>query len=122
MVALSSEALFRANEIEPDPAIVPLIENGWNSLFTSSFDSVSGCFQYTDRVHATGGTELACDLNNLIAPQLFRLYQATGQDLWRQRADAVFAGGVRGSYFAGPKQFNQNYWLAIDFVKRRTGG
>jgi hypothetical protein len=48
------------------------------------------------------------------------MYQQTGDDTYRDRGDQVFAGGVRGAWLDGPKQFNQNYMWSFDYVKWRS--
>jgi hypothetical protein len=32
----------------------------------------------------------------------------------------VFAGGVKGAYLAGAKQYNQNYMWSFDYVRWRS--
>ena len=62
----------------------------------------------------------APDLNLLIAPAFAWLYQRTGDTTYRDRGDQIFAGGVKGAYLDGAKQFNQSYMWSFDFVKWRS--
>jgi len=61
----------------------------------------------------------APDLNLVIAPAFAWVYQQTGDLTYRDRGDAVFAGGVLNAYLAGGKQFDQNYSWSFDYVKWR---
>ena len=78
-------------------------------------------FQHVDReVSGEGGPTPAPDLNMLIAPAYAWMYHQTGNPIYQKEADAIFAGGVRGSYLEGAKQFNQNYLFAFDFLSWRN--
>jgi hypothetical protein len=59
------------------------------------------------------------------------LYQQTGSTKYRDMADTLFEGGVKGAWIMpgcdictdwGPaKQYNQNYRWSFDYVKWRFG-
>lgn len=74
----------------------------------------------TTGLYNTGGTEPAPDLNQLIAPAYAWVYQRTGDLSYRDKADAIFAGGVKGAWLDGAKQFNQSYRWSFDYVKWRS--
>src|SRR5205085_8568150 len=62
----------------------------------------------------------APDLNLVIAPAFAWVYQRTGDVTYRDRGDAVFAGGVLNAYLGRGKQFDQNYSWSFDYVKWRA--
>ena len=45
------------------------------------------------------------------------MWTQTGDPKWRDRADAIFAGGVAGAFLGNPKQFNQSYRWSFDYVR-----
>jgi hypothetical protein len=53
----------------------------------------------------------------LIAPAYSWVWTQTGDPKWRDRADAIFAGGVAGAFLGNPKQFNQSYRWSFDYVR-----
>lgn len=121
MVALTSQALITYDEYIGDPRILPAIEMAMNDLWESTWLADAECFQYTDRDHSTGGTEPAPDLNLLIAPVYGWLYYRTGKEVYRERGDRIFAGGVNQAYLVNGKQFNQNYRWSFKYLKWREG-
>lgn len=68
----------------------------------------------------TGGRESGAGLNLLIAPAFTWMYTKTGDTSWRDRADAIFAGGVANGWNGAPKQFNQNYKWSFEHIKMRS--
>jgi hypothetical protein len=73
-------------------------------------------------LNAAQSRQQAPDLNLLIAPVFAWLYRETGDVSYRDRGDAIFAGGVRGAWLGRSKQFNQNYRWSFDFVRWRAEG
>jgi len=122
MVALSARALIRANAAHPDLRTVPVLRSAADWLWNRTWIQQSRAFAYTDRVHSSGGTEPAPDLNLLIAPLYYWLYSKTGEVVWRDRGDAIFEGGVNQAFFASGKQFNQNYFWMFEGIMWRTLG
>ena len=61
------------------------------------------------------------DLNLLIAPVYAWLFAQTGTTTYRDMADALFDGGVRGGSIVGgpPKQFTQSYRWSFDYLTWR---
>ncbi|WP_310571322.1 Ig-like domain-containing protein [Gemmatimonas sp.] len=49
------------------------------------------------------------ELNNLVVNSFAWVYAQTGEAAFKQKADSVFNGGVRGQFLPGSKQFNQQY-------------
>ncbi len=120
MVALTSHALISYHDQVGDRDMVPVIQRALDWLWQNTWLPGSGAFMYTDRWHSSGGTEPAPDLNLLIAPAYAWLYHQTGNDIYRQRADQIFAGGVRQAYLVNAKQFNQNYRWSFAYLKWRN--
>lgn len=120
MVGLTAQALISYQEQIGDRDMVPVLEPALNELWERTWLPDSEAFMYTDRYHSTGGTEPAADLNLLIAPAYAWLYHKTGNDLYRRRADAIFAGGVRQAYLINAKQFNQSYRWSFAYLNWRN--
>jgi hypothetical protein len=120
MVALTAEALIQHHKASPDPRTIPALVRAADVMWDTMWLPAAESFKYTDRVVPSGGTEPAPDLNLLIAPLYSFLYRETGATRFRDRGDAIFAGGVRRAYLAGPKQFNQSYRWSFQYVKDRS--
>lgn len=118
--ALTAHALIHYHEDTQDPRVLPALEIGaewiWERCWLPSDES----FAYTDRVVPSGGTEPAPDLNLLIAPVYAWLWRQTGDPTHLERADKIFAGGVKGAWLVGAKQFNQNYRYSFDYIRWRS--
>jgi hypothetical protein len=124
MVGLVAEALIQYQAKYPDPRILPAIRTSMDYLWDHLWKKGDAAFLYIDRpVEAEGGKNAiqpAPDLNLLIAPAFAWLYLQTGDVKYRDRGDAIFAGGVKGAAVDwGAKQFNQNYRWSFDYVKWR---
>ena len=78
---------------------------------------------YTDRPddgNNQGGQEPAADVNLMIAPAYAWLYNETKDPKWRDRADALFMGGVmKACLSCGTKQFNENYRWSFAYLAWR---
>ena len=119
MVALTAHALIEYDEWIGDPAALPAIKKAMDAVWNETWLPAQETFQYTDRNHETGGTEPAHDLNLLIAPIYAWIYNETGDISYRQKADAIFAGGVKNAWLHNGKQFNQNYRLSFKYLDWR---
>jgi hypothetical protein len=125
MVAITSEALIQWAGGDPvkrtkvQGALLPLWESLWNCCWLPTQQAM----MYTDRPddgNNQGGQEPAPDVNLLIAPAYAWLYSQTKDTKWRQRADAVFAGGVmKACLVCGSKQFNENYRWSFTYFEWR---
>ena len=58
------------------------------------------------------------DLNLLIAPAYAWLFKQTGTVTYRDKANALFAGGTK-AYLGDGKHFNQNYRWSFKYVEWR---
>lgn len=114
MVGLTAEALIDYFEATRDPRIPPAIKLALDGSWTDAWVASASAFWYDNRDRS-----LAPDLNLLIAPAYAWLYRQTGDRLYRDRGDQVFAGGVKGAYLGHGKQFNQNYRWSFDYVRWR---
>jgi hypothetical protein len=124
MVGLTTQALIRYAETTNDPRVLPAVKVALDQLWERAWVPANRSFWYQNWVAdprltfpaQTG----APDLNLLIAPAFAWLYRQTGDITYRDRGDQVFAGGVKGAWLDGPKQFNQNYAWSFDYVKWRS--
>ncbi|WP_254053948.1 hypothetical protein [Singulisphaera sp. GP187] len=123
MFGLTAEALIAYHAKTGDKRIPEAIRIGAEWLWKNTWIPKGRAFKYVDRVvSGEGGPDPAPDLNLLIAPVYAWLYRRTGEVQHRDRADAIFAGGVEQSWLGGGKQFNQNYRWSFDYVLWRHEG
>jgi len=124
MVGLTTQALIRYWEATHDPRVQPVVKVALDWLWTRAWVSGDHAFWYENYVSDPSkpfpSKPGAPDLNLLIAPAFAWMYHQTGDETYRDRGDQVFAGGVRGAWLYGAKQFNQNYMWSFDYVKWRT--
>lgn len=116
MFALTAEALIRYYyHVNKDARIVakiaPLADWTWTNAWVAQDQS----FWY----RATNQSRGSPDLNLLIAPVYAWLYHQTGNIQYRDQADQIFEGGVKGAWLNGAKQFNQNYRFSFDYITWR---
>jgi hypothetical protein len=64
---------------------------------------------------------VASNLNNLVAPIFAFVWRLTGDDLYRQRGDILFSNVFKDGTPWDPKQWNQAYYWAWEFVRWRQG-
>jgi hypothetical protein len=115
MLGLTCDALIQANAAYPDSRILPKVMQGLEYAWQNAWIASANAFYYRKLT----GTSPAADLNLLIAPAYSWVWKQTGDSKWRDRADAIFAGGVTGAWLPGLKQFNQNYRWSFDYVAAR---
>jgi hypothetical protein len=60
------------------------------------------------------------ELNNLLVNTFAWTYAQTGEVDFRQKADSIFNGGVRGQFLYGQKQFNQQYTVGYRYFFWRS--
>ena len=107
MVGLTSDALIQYFQKTGDTRILPAIQTALDWLWTNAWVATDQAFWYENWVSspsipfpAAAGTP---DLNLLIAPAYAWVYTQTGDTKYRDRGDAIFAGGVLGAYLGGGK-------------------
>jgi len=115
MVGLTTQALIHAYEQTPDPRIQTAVATAVNGLWQEAWLPSATAFYYA----GTNPTEAAPDLNMLIAPAYAWMYRQTGDVTYRDRGDAIFAGGVHNAYLEPMKQFDQNYAWSFDYLTYR---
>ncbi len=121
MFALTAQALISYDaQIGGNAQILPALENGANWIWDHTWQPASQAFMYTDHNVPSGDTSPAPDLNLLIAPVYAWLWHQTGNPIYRDRADQIFAGGIVGAWLVNGKQFNQNYRWSFDYIKWRS--
>jgi len=124
MVGLTAHSLIRDWEETRDPRLIPALRRAadwlWQNAWVARDESM--LYQINPANISEGGrsTNGAPDLNLLIAPMYAFLAKYTGASAYREQADLLFKGGVRGAFLESPKQFNQNYWWSFDYVKWRS--
>jgi len=117
MFGLTCEALIDYyHQVEQDPRILTAIKLGLDACWERAWVEADEAFWYRadNPVKGTG------TLNPLIAPAYAWVYLQTGDTLYRDRGDQIFAGGVRGAWLEGGKQFSQSYRWSFDYVKWRS--
>ncbi len=121
MVGLTAHSLIRDWEQTQDPRAIPALRMTADWLWANAWLPAERSMFYDALNGGMGRGQGAPDLNLLIAPMYAFLYANTGETKYRDRGDAIFAGGVDLAWLAGAKQFNQSYWWSFDYVKWRTG-
>jgi hypothetical protein len=121
MVGLTSEALILLHTKTGDPRVLPAIQMAMNWLWDHCWLPNDEAFMYTDRPHETGGQEAAPDVNLIVAPAFGWLYKMTGNPVYAQRGDQIFAGGAKKAFLNNGKQFNQSYRFSFSYVAWRLG-
>jgi hypothetical protein len=125
MVGLTTHALIRYWDATYDARVLPAVKVALDTLWDRAWVASDRAFWYQNWVPSPNQTFPAAkgapDLNLLIAPAFAWLYAQTGDTKYRDRGDLIFAGGVRGAYLAGAKQFNQNYMWSFDYIRWRLG-
>jgi hypothetical protein len=124
MVGLTAEALIMWDEAHPDPRVLPAIEAAMSWLWDRAWVAADQAFWYdhwvADPQQPFPAKAGAPDLNQLIAPAFAWLYRRSCDPVHLERADQIFAGGVKGAYLMQGKQFNQNYCWSFAYVDWRT--
>ena len=125
MVALAAEALIQFYETQSQDVRIPAaVKTAMDWLWTNAWNSPTQAFWYDVYGPALGPYQTgnsAPDLNLLLAPAFAWLYKQTGDTTYRDRADAIFAGGVTGACSScDGKHFNQQYRWSFDYLKWRN--
>jgi hypothetical protein len=116
MVGLTLEALIRVYEREPRLEILNAVRIATDALWEEAWIPEQESFFYI----STDPTAGAPDLNLLIAPAYAWMWSLTHDPRALDRADQVFAGGVRRAWLGGAKHYNQSYRWSFDYVGWRS--
>jgi hypothetical protein len=123
MVGLTTQALIHYWEVTGDARVLPAIKTALDAIWERAWVPADEAFWYENWVpnpaNPFPAKPGAPDLNLLIAPAFAWVYAQTGDTKYRDRGDQVFAGGVKGAWLDGAKQFNQNYMWSFSYVRWR---
>jgi hypothetical protein len=131
MAGLTAEALIQYHGVTGDRRVYPALKRLADWLWTNTWVAAELSFKYTSIPRPSGGTEVAPDLNLLVAPLFAWLYGLNGDPLYIQRGDLIFKGGVAGAGTANnpsgaslhrEKHFNQNYRWSFKYLEWRDRG
>jgi hypothetical protein len=117
MVALAAEALIDYYELTKDPRVPGVLKIAADGLWTGSWDKVSKSFFYVN--FDTKKRAPSNDTNLLIVPLYGWVFQQTGESIYRERGDEIFASGVKTAWLEGGKQFSQNYRWSPKYIDWR---
>jgi hypothetical protein len=123
MVGLTAEALIAYDERTHDARIPPAIRLAMDWLWANAWIPAAQAFWYEfpdQNQPCCRASDAAPDLDLLIAPAYAWLYWQSGDPIYRDRADQIFAGGVKGAWLGDGKHFDQNYRWSFDYMKWRT--
>lgn len=116
MVGLTAEALIRWHEQSDDPRVLPALKIAADWMWTNTWVASHQGFMYMsagDRTPQPG-------LNQLISHMYAWVFRMTGDVSYRDQADQIFAGGVRGAWLSGIKEYNQNHRLTWNYINYRS--
>jgi hypothetical protein len=124
MVGLTAQALIQYWDATKDPRVQPTIRRALDAIWDRAWVASDQSFWYENWVADPSKPfppkPGAPDLNLLIAPAYAWMYYQSGDTRYRDRGDQAFAGGVKGAWLNGSKQFNQNYMWSFDYVRWRS--
>jgi chitodextrinase len=136
MVSLTARALIEWNDIVPDSRVLPAVKLAADTLWTWAYQAASQTMWYQNYTANPNATPVVWsaplfrvgddDLNLLIAPMYEWVYQQTGIQGYRDKADLLFQGAIDtslpggGAYLGAGKQFNQNYIWSFQYVSWRN--
>lgn len=126
MVGLVVEALIRYWNVTADAAVEPAVTAALDALWTDAWVAADESMWYdnwkTDPGDAWPVKAGAPDLNQLIAVGYVWLYTQNADTSYRDKGDALFAGGAKFAELSiTGKHFNQNYIYSFEFVTLRSG-
>ncbi len=117
MFGLTCEALIDYyDQVEKDPRIPEAIRLGLDECWKRAWIEDKQAFFY----RADNPSNAAPTLNPLLAPAFAWMYLQTGDIIYRERGDKIFAGGVRNAYLEGGKQYSQNYRWSFEYINWRN--
>ncbi len=121
MTGMLVDALIEYHDqFESDPRIAPAIRRAIEYLWTSTWDEASQSFWYLERDCQDEKREPAPDLNLMIVNGFGFTYARTGEPVWRERGDRIFAAGVDKAWLQASKIFNQTYATAYRYPAYRA--
>jgi hypothetical protein len=120
MTGMLDDALIRYYTMfEADARIPGAVKRAVDYMWANNWVSSSQGFEYLDNTCGTEGNGPAADLNGLIVSGFGFVAKVTGDASYLTKGDAVFSGGVYGSWLDGGKQFNQQYTASYRYLGLR---
>ncbi|MFN8666705.1 MAG: Ig-like domain-containing protein [Gemmatimonadaceae bacterium] len=119
MDGLLNDAMIRYYQrFQADARIPSSIKANADWLWANQWRPTGASFNYQSAYCArnNSGPSASIDLNGLYATTYSWLYKTTGNTVYRTYADSIFAGGVKGAYLLGDKQFNQEYTSSYKYL------
>ncbi|MGH7256106.1 MAG: hypothetical protein ACREI3_10045, partial [Nitrospirales bacterium] len=111
-VGMTMQALIQAHAHRPDSRILTKMQLALDNLWAIAWRVDDQAFYLSSDSPDQGDP----NFNLLIAPAYAWYYNQTGETVYRDVADQIFAGGVTRASLATPLQFNQNYMWSFDYV------
>lgn len=121
MTGLVNDALIKTYEqFRPDSRIPAAVQRSIDFTWTTQWLGDQGAFKYmSGPCPNVGNEEPSVDLNMLIGTAYGWYYQISGDTIYRTRGDEIFQSAVAGTWLAGYKQFNQQYYSSFRYLAYR---
>jgi hypothetical protein len=119
LIGLASEALIAAYERTADARIPPALKKAADALWADAWVEADQAFYYDRTENRWTGEP---NLSLLVAPLYAWLWVQTGDPIYQERGDKLFAQGVAKAWIARGKEFNQSYRWSFDYVRWRKLG
>jgi hypothetical protein len=120
MAALQNDALSKYVEwLGPDPRVLPIMKLSLDYMWQTQWNATKKGFKYLNVNCTSGTTEVAGDLTMLFASSYAWYGEQSGDVRYKAFAEDVYTGALAGAYLPGPKQFNQFFYNAHNFLAYR---
>jgi len=106
--------------VTADPRIPVALKKTLDWMWATQWDAPTQSFKYLSDVTSVGAPTPAPDLNMLIVTGYGWYFAYSGDETYRTRGDAIFAGGVNAAFLDGYKQFNQSYTSSFHYLFLRS--
>lgn len=114
MVGLLNDAFAKYYRLrKADPAILSAVKRSVDYLWSTQWKGRG--FLYTN----DPTSNVASDLSGLIVTGFGFVAFATGDLEYQMRGDQIFTASINGAYYAGQKQFNQQYYNTSQYLGYR---
>lgn len=110
-VGWTLQALIEAHTSRPDARIPPKVQLALDQLWETAWLPSQGAFYLNSQLPTMPQPEA----NLVLAPAYAWMYRITGDTTHRDRADQIFAEGVRRGSLASAEQFNQQYLWSLSY-------
>ncbi|MBK9408442.1 MAG: Ig-like domain-containing protein [Gemmatimonadetes bacterium] len=122
MNGLLNDVMIRYfQRFQADGRILTSVKANADWLWATQWRPTGGSFNYQSAYCArnNSGPSASGDLNLLYVTTYSWLAQQTGNTAYRTTADLIFTEGVRQTYLAGTKQFNEAFTLSYKYFALR---